>query len=82
MTTYHTQFVAYLVEGSRLTGEISELRMFWSSLRGRVGIFHNAGEGGIGHSISTFASTLETMCEEAESVGIALKMGDVAPHLR
>ena len=45
-----------------------------------MGVLDDAGEHGISHDKSTRATTLELMGENAEGVGIALKVGEVVPE--
>ena len=40
-------------------------------------IFHDRGEGGVGHDEAALAPTLETVGEEAEGIGVALEMREV-----
>ena len=47
---------------------------------GGIGIFHDGGQCGIGQHESSVAPALEAVGEQAEGIGVALEMGDVAPE--
>ena len=63
----------------QLTMEEAELSMVAGLLRHK-GIFHDTGQHGVGHQESTRPSSQEMMGEQAKGVGIAFKVGDVAPE--
>ena len=72
------QLAGYGLITTQLTMEETELSMVAGLLR-HEGIFHDTCQHGIGHQESPRPSAEEMMGEQPEGVGVALKVGDVAP---
>lgn len=65
----------------QLTMEEAELGVGAGLFR-HEGVLHDAGQHGVGHQESSRPSAKKMVGEQAEGVGVALKVGDVAPELR
>ena len=73
------QVVGNAPVGFLLAAEESELA-FLSRHQRREGVLHDGSQCGIGKYEPSLATALETVGEQAESIGIALEVGDVAPE--
>ena len=67
------QFLCNLFVVSLLGLEESELTLFRCLVAG-IGVFDDAGQGGVGHDESAFAASLEVMGKQAEGIGVALEV--------
>ena len=72
-------FIGNFLVGFLLTLEESELTFLAGCRRG-IWIFYDTGNGGITHDKTTRAATLKLVGQQAEGVGITLKVGDVIPE--
>ncbi len=76
-----TQFLSDFLVRIGLGVEEAEFPMVSGITTGER-IFYDGGKHGIGHDEAACPSPLETVGEDAEGVGVALKMGDVVPKVR
>ena len=73
------KLVGNLQEGVLLSSEKSEFSML-SCLCAGKGVFHNACQCRVGHGEATLPTSDKAVCEQSESVGVALEVCDVSPE--
>ena len=74
----HAHFIGKSLVRGLLAPEESELSLAPCCRRGNR-IFHDAGNGGVGHDKPARTAALELVGKQSESIGVTLEMGDVIP---
>ena len=76
----NAQFIGNFLIVGLLRAEEPELPFMRCCRRG-VGVFHDAGQGGVGHDEAALAATLKLVGQQAEGIGVTLEVGDVVPEV-
>ena len=77
--TNNAHFIGNFLIGGLFALEESELTLLAGSRRGK-GILYNASDGGIAHDEATRATAFELVRQQAEGIGVSLKVSDIVPE--
>lgn len=77
--TNKAQFIGNSLEARSLRLEEAKLAVS-AGVLAREGVFHDRRQSGVGHDITARAAPHKLVDQQAEGIGVALKVGDVLPN--